>query len=182
MNLIVRRITQSPFGMVLVGWGLGRSPLLSAEGLRGLTGVTFYALFPALLFRSVLTVLMHAVASGIFGYFYGLAHFSSEEVRRDHAARGRMYRLLHRIFLCNRQHLYHEAKLFEGLVIAGTYHAAYNIAASQGRIGIMLGLVGGGCAFLYYLLGLKSNREKIGAISGTRVHKTYVGRLRRRSP
>jgi hypothetical protein len=45
----------------------------------------------------------------------------------------------------------------------------------------MLGLVGGGCAFLYYLLGLKSNREKIGAISGTRVHETYVGRLRRRS-
>ena len=39
------------FGMVLVGWVIGRTPLLSAEGLRGLTGVTFYALFPALLFR-----------------------------------------------------------------------------------------------------------------------------------
>ena len=136
---------------------------------------------PALLFRSVLTVLMHAVASGIFGYFYGLAHFSTEEVRNNHAGRGRVYRLLHRVFLFHRERLYHEAKMFEGLVIAGAYHAAYNLAASQGRIGIMLGLVGGGCAFLYYLLGLKSNREKIGAISDTRVHKTYVGRLRRRS-
>jgi hypothetical protein len=137
---------------------------------------------PALLLRSVLTVLMHAVASGIFGYFYGLAHFSTEEVRRGHGGRGRIYRTLHRIFLFHRERLYHEAKMFEGLILAGAYHATYNLAASEGRIGIMLGLVGGGCAFLYYLLGLKSNREKIGAISATRVHATYVGRLRRRSP
>ncbi len=45
----------------------------------------------------------------------------------------------------------------------------------------MVVLVGAGCAFLYYLLGLKSNREKIGAISARRVHETYVGRLRRRA-
>ncbi len=136
---------------------------------------------PTLLLRSVLTVLMHAVASGIFGYFYGLAHFSTEEVRNSHAGRGRAYRMLHRVFLFHREHLYHEAKMFEGLVIAGAYHAAYNLAASQGRISIMLALVGGGCAFLYYLLGLKSNREKIGAISAKRLHKTYVAKLRQRS-
>lgn len=134
-----------------------------------------------LLLRSVLTVLMHAVASGILGYFYGLAHFSTEEVRRRHAGRGRLYRWLHRVFLFRRERLYHEAKMFEGLVLAGAYHATFNIAAAQGRVAVMLALVGGGSAFLYYLLGLKANHEKIGAISGTRVHATYVGRLRRRS-
>jgi len=136
---------------------------------------------PTLLLRSVLTVLMHAVASGIFGYFYGLAHFSAEEVRRGHGGRGPAYRLLHRVFLFRRERLYHEAKMFEGLVLAGAYHATFNIAASQGRISVMLVLVAGGCAFLYYLLGQKSNREKIGTISGARVHETFVGRLRRRS-
>ncbi len=136
---------------------------------------------PALLLRSVLTVLMHAVASGILGYFYGLAHFSADEVRRGHGGRGRVYRMLHRVFLFRRERLYHEAKMFEGLVLAGTYHATFNLAANQGRISVMLGLVGAGCAFLYYLLGLKSNREKIGAISAQRVHETFVGRLRRRS-
>src|SRR6185295_14706734 len=120
---------------------------------------------PTLLLRSVLTVLMHAVASGILGYFYGLAHFSAEEVRHQHAGRGPAYRLLHKVFLFRRERLYHEAKMFEGLVLAGAYHATFNIAASQGRISVMLVLVVGGCAFLYYLLGLKSNREKIGAIS-----------------
>ncbi len=44
------------FGMVLVGWLIGRSRLLSPEGLRGFTAVTFYALFPALLFRSMAKV------------------------------------------------------------------------------------------------------------------------------
>jgi protease prsW family protein len=136
---------------------------------------------PALLLRSVLTVLMHAVASGILGYFYGLAHFSVEEVRLGHGGRGPLYRMLHRVFLFRREHLYHEAKMFEGLILAGAYHAAYNLAANQGRISVMLGLVGAGCAFLYYLLGLKSNREKIGAISAKRVHETFVARLRRRS-
>jgi hypothetical protein len=135
----------------------------------------------ALLLRSVMTVLMHAVASGILGYFYGLAHFSSEEVRRGHGGRGPAYRLLHRIFLFRRERLYHEAKMFEGLVLAGAYHATFNIAAGQGRITLMLALVAAGSAFLYYLLGQKSNREKIGAISRRRVHETYVGRLRRRS-
>ena len=136
---------------------------------------------PTLLLRSVLTVLMHAIASGIFGYFYGLAHFSVEEIRRRHGGRGPVYRWLHRVFLFRRERLYHEAKMFEGLVLAGTYHATFNIAANQGRIGVMLGLVGAGCAFLYYLLGLKSNREKLGEISAERGHQTFVGRLRRRS-
>ncbi len=137
---------------------------------------------PTLVLRSVLTVLMHAVASGILGYFYGLAHFSADQVRHHHGGRGLAYRLLHKIFLFRRERLYHEAKMFEGLVLAGSYHAAFNLAANQGRVTIMLALVGAGCAFLYYLLGLKSNREKIGAISAERVHPTFVGKLKRRSP
>jgi hypothetical protein len=136
---------------------------------------------PTLLLRSVLTVLMHAIASGILGYFYGLAHFSAQEVRDGHGGRGPVYRALHRVFLFRRERLYHEAKMFEGLILAGAYHAAFNLAASQGRVGVMLGLVGAGCAFMYYLLGVKSNREKIGAISARRVHDTYVRRLRRRA-
>ena len=142
-------------------------PRLLAEGNTGMV-----------VLRSVLTVLMHAVASGLFGYFYGLAHFASEEVRLEHGARGPIYRGLHRVFLLSRENLYHEAKMFEGLILAGTYHATFNLAASQGRVGVMVVLVGGGAAFLYYLLGLKSNREQMGHISADRVHETWTGRFR----
>jgi hypothetical protein len=68
--------------------------------------------------------------------------------------------------------------MFEGLILAGTFHAVFNLAASQGRIGLMLGLVGVGAAFLYYLLGLKSNQEKIGEIAAERVHGTFATKLK----
>ena len=57
--------------MVLVGWALGRSPLLSAEGLRGLVNVTFYALFPALLFRSMAKVRLETLQLDIVVAFFG---------------------------------------------------------------------------------------------------------------
>jgi hypothetical protein len=133
---------------------------------------------PLLYLRSTLTVLMHAVASGLFGYFYGLAHFASEEVRSGHGGRNRVYKALHRLFLFRRESLYHEVKMFEGLVLAGTFHATFNLAAAQGRIGIMLAVVGGGGAALYYLLGLKANRQRLGHIAAARVRRHATDRLR----
>lgn len=59
------------FGTVLVGWLIGRSKLLSPEGLRGLTNVTFYALFPALLFRSMSNVRIGALSFEILFVFFG---------------------------------------------------------------------------------------------------------------
>ena len=70
MNAIVDIIVPV-FGMVLVGWALGRTRLLTAEGLRGLTNVTFYALFPALLFRSMAKVRLEALDLEILLVFFG---------------------------------------------------------------------------------------------------------------
>lgn len=129
-----------------------------------------------LVMRSVLTVLMHAVSSGICGYFYGLSFFSTARVRSGHAARGRLYHLLNRLFLLKRQAVYHEVKLFQGIVCAGAFHAVFNLAASQGRIGIMVGLVAVGSALLYFLLGQKANQAKRGGI-GPRYLPTPIARL-----
>jgi malonate transporter len=59
------------FGTVAVGWVLARSNLLMPEGLRGLTNVTFYALFPALLFRSMSTVRLQALSFDVLVIFFG---------------------------------------------------------------------------------------------------------------
>lgn len=59
------------FGMMLVGWLIGRSKLLSTEGLRGFTAVTFYALFPALLFRSMAKVRLETLEPDILLAFFG---------------------------------------------------------------------------------------------------------------
>ena len=70
MNAILNIIVPV-FGTVAVGWLIGRSRLLSVEGLRGLTNVTFYALFPALLFRSMSTVRIEALSFDILFVFFG---------------------------------------------------------------------------------------------------------------
>jgi malonate transporter len=59
------------FGMVAVGWAIGRTSLLTREGLRGLTNVTFYALFPALLFRSMSGVRIEGLSLDILVVFFG---------------------------------------------------------------------------------------------------------------
>jgi len=61
------------FGTVAVGWAIGRTRLLTAEGLRGLTNVTFYALFPALLFRSMSKVRLEMLSPDILFVFFGAA-------------------------------------------------------------------------------------------------------------
>ena len=70
MNAILNIIVPV-FGTVAVGWLIGRSKLLSPEGLRGLTNVTFYALFPSLLFRSMSTVRVEALSFDILFVFFG---------------------------------------------------------------------------------------------------------------
>ena len=54
-------------------WAIGRSKLLTPDGLRGLTNVTFYALFPALLFRSMSKVRVEALSFDILVVFFGTA-------------------------------------------------------------------------------------------------------------
>jgi malonate transporter and related proteins len=70
MNAILTVIVPV-FGMVAVGWLLGRTKLLTSDGLRGLTNVTFYAFFPALLFRSMSRVHIEALSPAILVVFFG---------------------------------------------------------------------------------------------------------------
>ena len=70
MNAILNIIVPV-FGTVAVGWAIGRTRLLTPEGLRGLTNVTFYALFPSLLFRSMSRVRIEALSFDILFVFFG---------------------------------------------------------------------------------------------------------------
>ena len=69
MNVILDIIVPV-FGMVAVGYVLGLK-VVSPEGLRGLTNVTFFALFPALLFRSTSTVRLDTLDASILLVFFG---------------------------------------------------------------------------------------------------------------
>jgi len=49
----VLEIVLPVFGLVLAGWALAQTPVLSREGVRGLSNFVFYIAIPALLFRTM---------------------------------------------------------------------------------------------------------------------------------
>ena len=59
------------FGLILLGYLVGRTRLLSADGIKGLTNFVFYVAMPALLFRSLATLERPAGVdfSIVFAYF-----------------------------------------------------------------------------------------------------------------
>lgn len=59
------------FGMVLTGYIVGRTPLLSAEGIKGINNFVFYVAIPALLFRSMSTLEVPENVDGLIipGFF-----------------------------------------------------------------------------------------------------------------
>jgi RsiW-degrading membrane proteinase PrsW (M82 family) len=86
-------------------------------------------------FRTLVSMPIHVVASGIFGYYYGLAHFAKpmiamkggEKTYHCHLWGMSSHGLLHRILTLKRSTLYSEEKLIEGFLFATTFHALANV-------------------------------------------------------
>lgn len=91
--------------------------------------------FKMIFFRTLVSLPVHVVASGIFGYYYGLAHFAKpmvameggEEIYHSHlwgmASRG----WLHRIMTLKKSTLYSEGRIIEGFLFATAFHALANV-------------------------------------------------------
>jgi malonate transporter and related proteins len=70
--LIVLGILLPVFGLIAIGYGMARTPLLKTEGVRGLGSFVYYVALPALLFRSTATPPPGESGSGaIIAAFFG---------------------------------------------------------------------------------------------------------------
>jgi RsiW-degrading membrane proteinase PrsW (M82 family) len=84
--------------------------------------------FLPFLFRSLFSTFAHVMFSGIFGYYYGLAKFA-DPVLKEKYNEGK-WELLRNIMAklrLNRTRTFHDEKILQGLVIAVTLHAFFNI-------------------------------------------------------
>ncbi len=77
--------------------------------------------------RSVVSAMAHVCFSGIFGYFYGIAHFA-KEVYQYEAQRSKMrvLSIMHKILHLKPVTIFKEEKMMEGMLIAIITHAVYN--------------------------------------------------------
>ena len=95
----------------------------------------FGAMFLVFLLRSTLSVGAHVCFSAIFGYFYGIAHFSSEFFKVVcQENRCRVTRIAHKILHLQNETLFHNEKMMEGMIVAMVAHTIFNGLLEAGQV------------------------------------------------
>lgn len=111
-------------------------------------------------YRTMISIPIHVVASGIFGYYYGLAHFAKPIVKVEGGEKTYKTKLFHQILTLKRSTVYHEEKLIEGILFATLFHAAMNLFFEFSLGVIAVPMIIGGLVTLSYLYkeGQRENR------------------------
>lgn len=121
----------------------------------------FESMFLSFIFRSIFSTFAHILFSGIYGYFYGIAHFAKpilqEQIREN---RHPLLNALHRVVHLKSETLFHEEKMMEGLLLALTLHALFNIALEIGWTFVIIPYLVFGYMFLSYLFARKENHKR----------------------
>jgi len=134
------------------------------------------------LFRSIGSMFLHIFASGIFGYYYGVAHFAKPVLRKKLAS-GKKFlftRAIHRIIHLKSETIFRDEKIFEGLMIAAGLHAAFDVlmgmsqhftdagSEDESKIFLILAVpfLVGGYFWLTALLRKKEDHEILGELDG----------------
>lgn len=118
-------------------------------------------LFIPFLFRSAFSTFAHIMFSGIYGYYYGVAHFAKpilqEEIRQK---RFFWTKLIHKIFHIRKSRLFHEEKLLEGFLISVTFHAIFDVFLEMDWTFLIVPFLTGGYIALSYLFAKKENHKR----------------------
>lgn len=113
------------------------------------------------IFRSLFSTFAHVMFSGIFGYFYGVAHFADpiykEEMRKN---RHPIIKFFHDKFHFKRSVMFHDEKILEGFVIAASLHALFNIFLEMEWTFLIIPFLTVGYLALNYLLKKKENLKR----------------------
>lgn len=121
----------------------------------------FDSLFISFIFRSIFSTFAHILFSGIYGYYYGVAHFATpiwqEEIQQN---RHPILRLMHRILHLKGSTLFREEKMMEGLLLAMGLHAFFNVALEVGWTFIIVPYLVIGYLLLSHLFNKKENHKR----------------------
>jgi len=103
-------------------------------------------------YRAMISVPIHLVASGIIGYYYGLAHFAKpiteiEGIKKE--------AWLAKLLTLKKSTVYREEKMVEGIFFATVFHAAMNFLfeVNLGFLAVPFVVLGIVIIFRFYKLG-----------------------------
>ncbi len=113
--------------------------------------------------RSTISTIAHVCFSSIMGYFYGIAHFSSEIYAEESREKKHpILRKLHQIFHIKVSPLFHEEKLLEGLLLAMVIHAIFNSLLEFGLVAVIIPFLIGIFIIILNLLHRRDNHIRRG--------------------
>ncbi len=131
-----------------------------------------------IIFRSVITTLVHVCASGIIGYFYGLALFSESMVANYEIEKSayNMPDWLHK--LLKKETLFRSSAVTQGFIFAAIFHALFNILINLKMEAFATVLVACFTAIIVFLLQSKGAQIQYGIIGGKTISEEEYEKLR----
>lgn len=113
--------------------------------------------------RSTISTIAHVCFSAIIGYFYGVAHFADEiYIEESREKKHPILRRIHQIFHLKVSPLFHEEKLFEGLLLAMLVHAIFNSLLEFGLVALVIPFLIGIFLYILNLLHRRDNHIRRG--------------------
>jgi RsiW-degrading membrane proteinase PrsW (M82 family) len=122
-------------------------------------------LFFPFIFRSLFSTFAHVMFSGIFGYYYGVAHFANQELKDEmRKKRHPFIKFFHKHFHFKKATLFKDEKILEGLFIATSLHAIFNILLEMELSFLIVPFLFGGYVALNHLLHKKESLKEWGRV------------------
>jgi len=122
---------------------------------RGVDGIMY-----PFIFRSLFSTFAHVMFSGVLGYYYGLALFATDVVKDEHnKKRWFVTRWVARLMHMKMNVVFHEEKMAQGLLIAVTLHAFFNIFLEMDWTFLLVPFLTGGFVYLSWLLEKKEDHK-----------------------
>jgi RsiW-degrading membrane proteinase PrsW (M82 family) len=124
------------------------------------------AFIQVFIFRSILSVFAHVFFSGVFGYYYGLAHFATPLYHEEvHKQRNVIVRSIHKIFHMKGSVFFHEEKMMQGLLLASILHSIFNYLLQLNKILYIVPFLFFGYFILSYLFDKKEDHKEFSYVS-----------------
>lgn len=112
-------------------------------------------------FRALVSTFGHIFFSGVFGYFYGMAHFATplyyDEVYKH---RGPISRFFERVFHMRGDVFFHESKMLQGLLYATVLHTIFNFLVKTENYIVLIPFMFIGFFLLSYLFEIKEDQKE----------------------
>ncbi|MEE9571926.1 MAG: PrsW family glutamic-type intramembrane protease, partial [Candidatus Neomarinimicrobiota bacterium] len=102
-------------------------------------------------YRSMVSIPIHLVASGIFGYYYGLAHFAKPIVKLEGGDKTYRGKWVPKLLTLKRSTVFSEEKIIEGIFFATAFHASMNLLFEFGLGFVAIPFIVLGIVILFHL-------------------------------